>query len=440
MPVIPLAIGAYERTASYLPEVVCRNMVLEADRSGVSPDKTIRVQRPGLVLDQTLPSPLRGLDNRTSEGQRITVAGSRLYVNSVDQGEIAGTDLTPMVSNAFVQAILGGTQIYLYDTVLSSLAMPDNRVVQDIDQINGYVLALCPDGVFYWMVPGATEIEPLDFADAESIADGGVAIRRLGDEFLIFGTQTIEPWQATGDADAPFQRASGRMYERGCLERDTVRRFDNSIVWVGDDCQVYRIGAVPTVVSDNGIAERIRKRTGRMSAWVFTSDAHKFYCLRIPGQGTFALDASTSAWSEFSTFGKPEWAPHVGYELDGLTYAGSADDGSVWRITPDAADDAGLTMERVVTGTVPLVGAGPRNDSFSIGAAGDRDYTIRLRWKDGQDDFPNYYDELAVDAPACVADMYRLGQPDQPFRTFEISIVDTVKASIFGAVANQAWK
>jgi len=440
VPVVPLAIGAYKRGASFLPETICRNMVLEADKSGVSPDKTIRVQRPGLVGFDVLPAPLRALDYRIASRQQIAVSGVGLYADGVYQGAIGGVDHAPITETAFTMAILGGEQIYLYDTALTTLAMPDGRAVQDIDQLNGYVLALCPDGVFYWMLPGQTTIDALDFADAESLADGGIAIRRLGDEFLVFGTQTVEPWQATGNADAPFQRASGRLYERGCLERDTVRRFDNSIMWVGDDCQVYRIGAVPQVVSDNGIAERIRNRTARMSAWVFTADAHKFYCLRIPGQGTFAFDALTGAWSEFATFGETAWNPHVGYEAGGLVYAGSSTDGRVWQVTPDAADDEGLTMERVVTGTVPVTGKPPRNDSFTIGAGGSGDYTLRLRWRDGQDDFPDYYDDLEVRSPSSLTDIYRLGSPDQPFRTFEVSILDTVKASIFGAMANEAWK
>jgi len=200
-----------------------------------------------------------------------------------------------------------------------------------------------------------------------------------------------------------------------------------------------RLGPVPVVISDSGISERLRKRTGDPSAWVFGFDGHELYCLFIPGQGTWAFDAATQQWSEMASPDKIGWDAHVGYENQGLVVAGSAVDGQTWYVDPSAGNDSGTAFERIVTATVSIMGQLPRNDSLTVGIGCSADCTVRVRWKDGQDDFPSYYDELEARAPLDVVNMCRLGMPDEPFRTFEISVIDDVRISIAGAKVNEGW-
>lgn len=441
MPAVPLGIDSYKR--SLVPEVVLKNMYVEKDKSGQSPDKLVRIQRPGLVVDKTLTGPVRALLNRVSSGARITVAGSRLYSGAQNVGAVEGVGIAPVVATQFGVFIVGGTQAYHYDATLATIAMPDDAPdtgkVQDVDQLNNYAILLQPGGRFYWIEPGENEVDPLNFATAESLPDGGVAVRRLGDEFWIFGGENIEVWQSTGDQNAPFQRAAGRNFERGCLYRDTVQRFDNTLVWVGDDAQVYRAAAAPQVISEPGISERIRKAAGECSAWTFGVEGHSFYVLRVPGQGSFAYDASTQLWSEFGSFGRTEWLPYVGYQDNGVVYAGSSLNGTVWRVDPSAETDSGRPIVPTITGTLFVNGKPPRNDSASIGVGASADCTLRLRWRDGRDDYPSAYEELLVQAPFDVAELWRLGSIDEPFRTFEISCADPVKISISGMIVNEAW-
>lgn len=444
MPAIPLGVGAYKRASGFLPEVRMVNCYIEKDESGVSPDGTVRVQRPGLVALDTFPvGPIRALHYRTSTSERLTIANQTLYSGLTSKGPILGTGMAAAFSTPFVTGIVSTGNAYLYDTAITALDFPDdapNGYVQDGDQLNAYGLFLMADGRFYWLVPGETTIDPLNFATAESLPDRGIALRRLGDEFWIFGSENVEVWQPTGDQDAPFTRAQGRNFERGCLYRDSVRRFDNTLVWVGDDYQVYRASNVPEVISDTGMSNRIRQATGDCSAWTFGIDGHSFYVLRIPGQGTFAYDASTREWSNFASLGSDLWDVWTGYQIDGEIIAGSATTGNLYTVDGDAATDAGVMFERIVTGTVPLNGKPPRNDSLSVGVGCSADTTIRVRWKDGQEDYPDYYDEIEVFGPFDVGVMWRLGQPQQPYRTFEISCVAPERISLFGAVANEGWQ
>lgn len=437
MPIVPLGVGSYKRADGLVPEVVLRNMYLEKDKSGISPDQTLRIQRPGLTRLADYESTVRGLHYRTSTGERLVVAGTNLYANSDSKGAIQGMDTAAIASTPFASVIVSGDLANIYTLSLAPLPLPDdapaNGNVKDVDQLNGYAVLLQPTGRFYWLVPGETTIDPLNFATAESLPDKAVAVRRLGDEFWIFGTQNVEVWQATGDQDAPFQRAAGRNFERGCISRDAVRRFDNTLVWIGDDYQVYRASSVPQVISDPGIAERIRKATGDCSAWVYGMDGHSFYVLTIPGQGTFAFDASTQAWSEYT------WPVMFGYQEAGQIVAGSGTTGRLWTVDADALTDDGVMFERTVTATVPILGKPPRNDSVSIGVGCSADTTVRLRWKDGQEDFPDYYDEIDVRAPFDIGVLWRLGSPDQPYRTLEVSCIGAVRIRIAGCLANEAW-
>lgn len=440
--IIPLGIGAYKRNASFMPEVVCRNLYIEKDESGASPDGTIRVQRPGLVTSATLGTgPIRGLGRRAATNTQMAVSGGRLFAGGANVGAINGSGVVAMVDTRFYHAVLGNS-LYLYNgTTLVTVVMPnDAPPIVDIEQLNNYLLILTQTGRFYWLEPGETVVDPLNFATAESSSDRGVAIRRVGDEFWIAGSETIEPWQPTGDPDAPFQRVVGRIYERGCKSRNSMRRFDNTIMWVGDDNEVYRGGAVPQVVSNPGIAERIRLGTGNPVAWTFGLDGHEFYVLDVPGQGTYAYDASTTAWCEFSSGLTAGWRAHVGYQEGGDLFAGAKDAATIWRLSPESATDDGAPFLRAVTASVPLATKPPRNDSASIGIGASADCTVRMRWKDGQDEYPDYYEALSVRAPIDVATIYRLGMPDQPYRTFEVSVIDPVRVRISGMVANQSWR
>lgn len=437
MPIIPLGIGSYKRSDGLVPEVVLRNLYLEKDKSGISPDETLRIQRPGLTRLDDRGAAIRGLHFRTSTGERLAIAGNALFSGATSKGSISGTLPAALVSTPFVTLIASDGKAYLYDDSVTSLSLPDDApsagYVQDVDQLNGYGIVLLPNGRFYWLVPGKTAIEALDYATAESLPDQAVAVRRLGDEFWIFGTQNVEVWQATGDQDAPFQRAAGRNFERGCISRDAVRRFDNTLVWIGDDYQVYRAASVPQVISDSGIAERIRKATGPCSAWTYGLDGHAFYVLTMPGQGTFAYDAATQAWSEFT------WPVGYGYQEAGQIVAGSSLDGRLWLVDADALTDDGEPFERAITATIPVMGKPPRNDSVSIGVGCSGVTTIRLRWTDGQEVMPAYYDEITVAAPFDVAQLWRLGAPDQPYRTFEVSCVAPKRVRFAGMMANEGW-
>lgn len=447
MPAIPLGIDAYKRRDAFQPEVRLVNMMLEADKSGASPDGFMRVQRPGLSPFATLGGSIRGLfqQNGVLSSQAFAVAGDTFQSFDGSGGTAIGTvaegGRVPFAANYQKLFLLSSTVAYQYGSIpFAAIAMPDSRAVSDIDTLNNYLILGCPDGRFFWMVPGADVVDALDFATAESSPDGLVAVRRLVDELWLLGGNSGEVWQETGDPAAPFRRAGGRTIDQGCLYRDTARRFDNSLVWVNNQEKVVRAAQTPQVISDAGIEQRISERTGALSAIVLNFVGHEIYALKIPGQGTFGFDTVTSQWCELASDGATQWKPHVSPEYSTSLYLGDETSGKVWLFDAAVNTDDGAPFLRLVTGNVALMGKPAKQSSFSVGIGASANTTCRVRWKDGQDDFPAMYDELDVRAPYDICSMYRLGQPQQPTRSFEVSFVENVKVRISGAVGNQAWQ
>lgn len=419
-------------------------MYLEQDKSGTSPDDLQRIQRPGLTIYGSMPNPTKAIFQQDGVlgGAVFGIGGNTLYAVPGSAIGVAGVGegYAAMCATRFGLFTLLGGLLKVWDgTNYTEIPLPDGYVAVDIDTINNYVIVATASGRFYWIQPGAAVIDALDFATAESSPDGLVAVCRVGSEFWLFGGSSIEPWQPTGDSNAPFQLAAGRVYARGCGAAASVRRFDNSVIWVGEDGNVYRGDSTPTKISDHGVDERVRT-SGPFStlAFTFDVDGHKFYALRIGDQATMIYDASTQGWWRASSADLAYWRASfsppdaTGYLADSIT-------GTIWAVDPESATDDGVAFPRVVTGTVSVMGKPPRNDSLAIGMSANADCNVRIRWRDGQDEYPDYPEELEMRAPLDVVTLYRLGQPDQPYRTFEVRVDDPVRIRIAGAKANEGY-
>ncbi|PTW45590.1 phage stabilization protein [Sphingomonas faeni] len=461
MPAVPLGIAAYSRQSAAQPETRLVNMYMEEDKSGASPDEFMRLQRPGLTRFASLTQgPVRGLyqsDNSISNIP-IVVAGPKWFrldgADIVAIADLPDDGATVRIEATFerVGVISAGefhvwngettTKVQLRDTLTAddaTLTLRDLPPIIDLDVLNGYFILGTSGGTFYWLVPGENSVQELNYATAEALPDGLIAIRRLRDDVFMFGANSIEVWQATGDANATFSRATGRLVDRGIIGRDSLAIYDNSLLWVGDDSIVYRMGdGIPDRISDFGIEERLKNRTDEPSAWVFTSYGHKFYVLRIPGQGTFAYYADTKLWCEFSTLGATEWRPRLGIDTATGALCGDAT-GALFKLDPDSSLDDGQPFERLVSGTIALPSTPVPNSSIAIGVGTNIPAVFRLRWNDPRRGWSEPR-ELMARGEGDILNAWRMGMARAPSRTFEISTVSPAHIRISGAVANEGWR
>jgi hypothetical protein len=164
-----------------------------------------------------------------------------------------------MANASFGAATLAGGGGSTFTTV----AMPDSVGAVWVDTIASFVIVVVAQGFgmngrFYWVQPGATTIDPLDFATAERAPDPIYSVMTLGDQFWLFGSSTTEVWYPTGDGDAPFQRIQGRLFDRGIWGGTAVKIGDEMIV-TDRDGVVWKIGQGIERVSNNSIEQRIRE-------------------------------------------------------------------------------------------------------------------------------------------------------------------------------------
>lgn len=298
MTAVPLGYGAYERQYSGSPEIKLLNRFLEVSPANIR-EGTSLLARPGtelvLQLDSdpgfyasTLTPSMRG--NYAPFGlfsdSLFTVCGPNLYQISTSgtstniPGTVHGSNRPEVAWQKGIGYerlwIADGTKLQFYDGVtiaLQNCPVPGGQIVSSLTQLNGYVLLSIENSqIFYWIKPGETTIDALDFASKESSPDAIIHLRASGDQLLIIGGRSTETWYATGDANSPFAPNTGRVYSRGAVFGTPVV-VDEGVILVGDDGRVYSIGLQSgdatdvgwgvARVSNNGIEERIRRQIRR---------------------------------------------------------------------------------------------------------------------------------------------------------------------------------
>ena len=185
-----------------------------------------------------------------------------LSVQAWDVGADGDTITTAVVTGADLSwsgATLdgGGSETW------SAVDVPDNLRPVAVAFIGGYILVVVAkaqgfNGRFFWIEPGETFIRPLNYATAERAPDPLHSVRVVGDQIWLFGTNTTEVWYMTGNADFPFIRTQGQMFDRGIVEGTDVQIKD--VVYLTDtNGEVYALaGGQPRPIGNPSIAERNR--------------------------------------------------------------------------------------------------------------------------------------------------------------------------------------
>lgn len=141
--------------------------------------------------------------------------------------------------------------------VLYGVPTPDDVGISSVAVLKSYVLCSVTNSQrVYFIRPGNTTIDPLDFFEAESEPDNLVDIIAVGDQVWLLGESSTEAWYATGDATVIFAPVQGRPFSRGSLLGTPVKLAD-SVIIVGDDYIAYRITGGAEPISDPSVSERI---------------------------------------------------------------------------------------------------------------------------------------------------------------------------------------
>lgn len=281
--------------------------------------------------------PIRGT-HRMDEVLYV-VCGTTLYSvaqdgTSVSLGTVGGTLPVMMADNGSELAIQGGAlnnQGYVLSGGTLHTGIANLPAVSNVVYIDGYfvwtvfesdqfIISGINDGLTY---------DPLDVATVEGDPDDIIACVNDHRELQFYGARTIEIWFNSGASDFPFARQGNAFIERGCLDRDSLIKIDNSVHFVGDDRVVYRLnGYDPVRISTHAIEYQIADAQW-YRAFTYTQFGHKFYVLNTD-VGSFAYDMATGAWHERRSLGRDNYRIRNAVSCYGETIFGDGYTGKLY--------------------------------------------------------------------------------------------------------------
>ncbi|HNA87305.1 MAG TPA: hypothetical protein PLB04_17150 [Nitrospira sp.] len=150
-----------------------------------------------------------------------------------------------------------------------AVPLPGDYAPVSVGYINGYVIVVIGagqnvNGRFYWIEPGETTVDPLNFATAERSPDPAHQVVIYGDQFWISGQSTTEAYFLTGNLDAPISRVQGVLFDRGTIP-GTALQVKGSMIIADNDGGVFQIQGGQRRISTPQIEERIRKAIARQN-------------------------------------------------------------------------------------------------------------------------------------------------------------------------------
>lgn len=195
-----------------------------------------------------------------AEAQGFSSSADTLVAHARSFG-VAGNSVATTETGGLAWA--GATLTGGGDAQFFQVPTPDDVGMVSVGYIASHVICVPAQGQgmngrFYWIDPGETTIDPLNFATAERAPDPVYEVVVFGDQFWLPGETTTEVWYFTGDPDAPVLRLQGVTFDRGTWE-GTAIQIKESMIIVDNDGGVFQISGGLQRISNPSIEQRIRE-------------------------------------------------------------------------------------------------------------------------------------------------------------------------------------
>lgn len=423
--------GTRERIVNLFPQKLPSN-----SREGFA-----LIGTPGLKPLGTFGANVRGA--LPMDGTLYVVAGQKLYSmgaggSETEIGDIPGTDRVIMATSGAELAIAANGDGYVYD------GSTITNVISDVTSVtwqDGYFLWSNTSDQFQWSnVNDGKTYDALDFATHEGDPDGIVVLLSDHRQLLIFGEKTVEVWRNTGGSP-PWTRANEVFIQTGCAAKHSVKRFDNSVVWVDDKFHVVVFaGSGYQVISTPAISDALRKANGDCEACTYNFYDEEFYALFIPGQGTFTYGARSGEWFEQKSYQQTGWRVRFVENVYGKQVA--LGETKAWELDPDTYDEDGdALIRKAVLPYIHSENRVVRHDRLEVlfkrgvGLAtgqGSNPQAMMRYSNDGRNWSNEIWREIGDKGEYEKRAFWnRLGSARQ--RTYEISVSDPVEVQMVGA-------
>ena len=225
---------------------------------------------------------------------------------------VTGTDLAIALASGLPGQVTSGAVIVDPANVLGQITAAAFQPASTVTFFDGY---FCFDakGTRQFFISGlndGTQYSGLDFATASASSSDVVAVRAYHEQLLVFTRISTEVWWDVGSSAFPFQRYDAAYIERGCASPLSVASEDNTVFWMGDDGNFYRMeGFTPKRVSTFAMETAWAKYPNRFldcNCFVLDQEGHKFAVVNFPsGEQTWVYDVATNLWHQRESWGSP---------------------------------------------------------------------------------------------------------------------------------------
>lgn len=452
---IPLGTGDWESSVEDIRRIRLHNMYMTEDPR--SPDGFCRVSRPTLTPFITIGSgPIYGIWQEAGAigGVWLVVSGQELYkfehpstVTLID--DLPGEGFCQFAATTDRVLIIRDGILYTTDgDTLGTVSTPDDVLIGGLASIdNFFIMSVLNSQRFYWLEPGQTDIDALNFASAERLPDPIESVAVAADEIYFIGRLGPEVWTVTGDADIPFQRITGRVYNEGCASGDTVVTTTvkgiPALIWVTDVRTVVLAQGVPSTISNKSIEELLKKAT-TLRAWSFRYNRHSFYVLTYDQQ-TLVYDIDYDRWLRWDSYLMDNWRAHLGIQENASVYSGDSVTNQIWILDEGVSDD-GAPVIRELSGSIDCTGTPFQCNKITIRVnAGwspsyDLEPLLSLRWSDDQGVTWSQYRTISLGNAGHydkVTWIRSLGLIRIPGRTYEFRFSDPARFRLDYATINE---
>jgi hypothetical protein len=292
-------------------------------------------------------------------GVLYVVSGGFLYSVDVDGVEtlldaIPGSGPVRIAANYAEVCIAAEGTGYVYSG--GALTTPLLFDVSDVLYADGYIIWIVKDAEQFFIsgLDDALTYDAADIASVEGFPDNIVGAINDHREIQFYGETSTEIFYNSGAADFPFERQGNAFIERGCFDRNSIVKIDNSVTFMGDDRIVYLLnGYTPQRISTHTIEYFLRDAT-YATAWTYSMEGHKFYVLEVD-RGTFVYDHAVGAWHQRQSWDSTWWRCNGAIQAYGALYLTDRETGSLYLPSMDVHDEAGdIIALEIVLPTIEL--------------------------------------------------------------------------------------
>lgn len=342
------------------------NCFLEIDESGEF--KRLTSSPCFRLLSSVGNGPIRGM--LTASGVLYLVSGNEFYRVTISQFGAINATLIGDISgqNGLVTLAAIGTDLPQIMALTSGTGYIYNADTEAFTQITD--VSFDPDYQvtslnqrFYLNKPNSNEFfgsdildglnyDPLYFASAENNPDHIKTIQAINTELIIFGSESIERWQAI-DVTEGFQlrRMEGATINRGIASARSLATFENTVFWLADDFTVRSLSSSGmNKISDLSLETAITSYSSPSQAFGFFVNYpyYKCYCLTFPGNNvTWCYDVMRGLWHKRDSVGVDGWRIGACVNYSNFVIVGDRFNGNIYAMDANIFTENGQKTPKI---------------------------------------------------------------------------------------------